>query len=65
MKLKNQDYLAGNPTRIIGLVFVALLFCQPASLSAQSAKNLPQLQLRLNLTSLASTPSNPQKSLCM
>lgn len=38
MKLKNQYYLAGNPTRIIGLVFVALLFCQPASLSAQSAK---------------------------
>ena len=38
MKLRNQNHLDGNPTRIIALVFAALLFCQPALLSAQSAK---------------------------
>ena len=38
MKLRNQNHLDGNPTRIIALVFAALLFLQPALLSAQSAK---------------------------
>jgi hypothetical protein len=38
MKLRNQNHLDGNPTRIIALVFAGLLFWQPALLSAQSAK---------------------------
>ena len=38
MKLQTQNHLDGNPTRIIALVFAALLFWQPALLSAQSAK---------------------------
>ncbi|HKB65777.1 MAG TPA: DUF3108 domain-containing protein [Pyrinomonadaceae bacterium] len=38
MKLRNQDYFAGNTTRIIVLVFASLLFWQPALLSAQTAK---------------------------
>ena len=39
MKLRNQNYLDGNPTRIIALVFATLLFLQPALLNAQSAKS--------------------------
>lgn len=38
MKLRNQNYLAGNLTRIVAIVFATLLFWQPALLSAQSAK---------------------------
>ena len=38
MKLRTQNHLDGNPTRIIALVFAALLFWQPALLRAQSAK---------------------------
>src|SRR5258705_13321928 len=38
MKLRTQNHLDGNPTRIIALVFAALLFWQPTLLSAQSAK---------------------------
>ena len=38
MKLRNQNYLAGNLTRMIAIVFATLLFWQPALLNAQSAK---------------------------
>jgi hypothetical protein len=38
MKLRNQDYLAANLTKIVALVFATLLFWQPALLSAQTAK---------------------------
>ena len=38
MKLRNQNHLDGNPTRIIAFVFATLLFLQPALLNAQSAK---------------------------
>jgi hypothetical protein len=38
MKLRNQNHLDGNQTRIIALAFSTLLFWQPALLNAQSAK---------------------------
>jgi hypothetical protein len=38
MKLRKQNYFDGDATRIIAIVFAALLFWQPALVSAQSTK---------------------------
>ena len=38
MKLRKQNYFDGNAARIIAIVFAALVFWQPALLSAQSTK---------------------------
>jgi hypothetical protein len=63
MKLRNQNHLDGNPTRIIALVFATLLFCQPALLSAQSAKK-PAATASTSKSSLARVhPFEPTEEL--